>query len=1057
MKTKLSGILTLLLAFVVQVTFAQDRTITGTVSDETGPLPGVSVLINGTTVGAETDFDGNYSIQASSGDQLRYSFVGMATVLKAVGNQNVINVTLIDDDNILDEVVVTAYGTQTKESLTGSITQIKAVEFAKVPSGNAMTGLTGKVSGVQIFSNSGQPGSAPIVRFRGIGSLNGSSSPLYVVDGVPFLESITTINPNDIESMSFVKDAAAAALYGSRGANGVVIITTKKGKAGKVRFNLDIKSSFTNRAVKDYDVITNSSDYFVAYHRMLKNNEILLNGLSIDDAGVKASNDLLDGVLGLVYNPYGGDRTTLVSPSGEFRGGTPLWEDDWRDYLFESTGNIQTIYLSASGGTEKSSYFFSLGHENNEGYNINTGFKRSTIKANIETSITDNIKTGITLNYTNREQTGTLTNNITGNFAWARNIAPIYPVFARDHNTGTVVTDNNGNSLWDWADVQSPNAVGGRPFNGFSNPHALQTLNVNKSVRDNLSSRAFVSFKFLKDFKFTYNLGYELANYNTTDYTNKQVGSASSSDIAGRLTEEFGRGTTFTNQQLLNWTKSFGNHSFDVLVGHESSKYEFKNLEASLRKQFLTGDLSPDLFAVPDGNEAILGEFREYNLEGYFSRLMYDFNNKYYINLSYRKDGSSVFHPDNRWGDFYGAGAAWRVSQEDFMQNVDWVSEFKLKASFGQQGNDVVFYPGTVSRNYSPYLDQWGVVKNGTEFDIEKTVFGNKDLTWETSNNFNVGFELGFLDNRLYIESEYFVRKITDLIHNRELPASTGFPSVPENVMDMENKGVELMISYQIIRKADFTWDFSINATHYKNEITKMVPNKEHLDNGRYRWTLGGSAYDYYMREYVGINPENGNAIWNTDKETDPNTGDPTNGVTEDYSVATEFLIGETALSDVFGGFSTNLVYKNFDFGLDFSFQMGGYAYDEIYNDGFDGGIGYNFHKDYTKTWAWDNKGATLPRIDNDSRNFNQFSDFYLEKSDYLSLDNISIGYSIPKNTINKIGLSNVRIYGNANNVGLWTVSDRQGFDPRQRVTGANNAVRYATLKTFTLGLTINF
>ncbi|MEN8250926.1 MAG: TonB-dependent receptor [Bacteroidota bacterium] len=1057
MKTKFNGVLTLFLAFVVQFTFAQEKTISGNVTDETGPLPGVSILIEGTTQGTETDFDGNYTITAKTGDVLRFSFVGMTTVTKMIGTEDVINVSMVTEANTLDEVVVTAYGTQKKESLTGSITEIKSDEFVKVASGNAVAGLTGKVAGVQIFSNSGQPGEAPIVRFRGIGSLNGSSNPLYVVDGVPFAESITTINPNDIESMSFVKDASAAALYGNRGANGVVIITTKKGKLGKMNVTLDFKSSITDRAIKDYDVITNSAEYFEAYHKMLKNNEIVLNGLSAEEAGIKASNDLLDGELGLIYNPYGGDRTSLVDPSGNFMGGTPLWEDDWRDYLFNNNGDIQNTYLSVSGGSENTKYFFSLGHEDNKGYNINTGFKRTTVKSNIEASITDHFKTGATLNYTNRKQKGTLTNNITGNFAWVRNIAPIYPVYARDHNTGDVVTDDRGNKLWDWADVISPNAVAGRPFNGFSNPHALQTLNVNERVRDNFSGKAFISYDFFNDFNFTYNFGYDLASYNLTNYTNKLVGSASSTDIAGRLNEEYGRGTTLTNQQLLSWKKNIDLHNFDVLLGHESSKYGYKNLDVDLKRQFLTGDLSPDLFALPDGTDAILGEYREYDLEGYFSRLMYNFDNKYYINGSFRRDGSSVFHPDNRWGNFYGAGVAWRVSQENFMDDADWVNELKLKASFGQQGNDIVYYPNTATRNYAPYLDQWAIVKNGDAFDIEKDVFGNKDLTWETSNNFNVGFELGLFENRLTIESEYFIRKISDLIHNRELPSSTGFPSVPENVMDMENNGFEMLISYQAINTQDMQLSFNFNATHYTNEITKMVPNKEHIDNGRYRWTIGGSAYDYYMRKFVGVNPENGNAIWETDLEIDPATEEPTNGVTESYSVATEYLLGKTALPDVYGGFSTNFVYKNFDFGMDFSFQIGGYAYDAIYNDGFDGGIGYNFHKDYEKTWTWDNTTATLPRIDTNTENWNQFSDFYLEEADYFSLNNISIGYTIPEDTTNKVGISKVRIYGNANNIGLWTASDRQGFDPRQRVAGDNNAVRYAALKTFTLGLTLNF
>jgi len=1062
--------LTLLLALIVQFTFAQEKQISGTVSDETGPLPGVSIIIKGTSTGSETDFDGNYTINAKLGDVLTFNFVGMNIASKTVGASNKIDVKMTSS-NLLDEVIVTAYGTQKKESLTGSITEIKSEEFGKVASGNAVTGLTGKVAGVQVFSNSGQPGEEPIVRFRGIGSLNGSSAPLYVVDGVPYAESITNINPNDIASMSFVKDASAAALYGNRGANGVIIITTKKGKSGKLNVTLDLKTSITDRAVKDYQVITDPGEYFEAYHKMLKNNEIVVGGSSVKDAGTFATAELLDGDLGLVYNPFGGDRTNLVDPvTGKIREGTALWQDDWRDYLFESYSGVQTAYLSISGGTENTNYFLSLGNEKNDGYNINTGFKRTTLKTNIETNITDNFKAGLSLNYSNREQTGTLTNNITGNFAWARNIAPIYPVYAKDHATGETVRNSKGEAMWDWADVKSPNALAGRPWSGFSNPHALQTLNVNKSIRDNFSSKVFASYTFFKDFNFTYNLTYDLADHNLTDYTNKIVGSASSLDIGGRLRERYARRTTVTDQQLLNWKKTFADtHNLNILLGHEATNRKSKDIDVNLRQQFLNDDLSPDLFAVPDGVTAVTGGNYEYKLEGYFARVMYDYDGRYYLNGSFRRDGSSVFHKDNRWGNFYGIGGAWRVSNENFMSNVSWLNELKLKSSFGQQGNDIVYYdlpydPETElpTRNYAPYVDQWEVVQNGDFFDIGKTVLGNKDLTWETSTNFNIGFDAKLFNNRLTIESEYFVRKITDLLHNRPLPSSTGLPSIPENVMDMENRGVEIYVAYDIIRADDLFWSVNLNATSYKNEITKLVPGKDFIDNDEYRWTNGGTAYDYYIRDYVGINPENGNAIWKTDIEMveDPNDSSlqiPTNGVTEDYAVATQYLLGKSALPDVYGGFSTNIEYKNFDFGIDLSFQIGGYAYDAIYNDTFDGEIGKNLHKDFSKTWTWDNTTASLPRVDTNTRNWSQFSDFFLEKSDYISLNNISFGYKLPQNTIENIGLSSVRFYANANNLALWTASGREGFDPRQQVSGGNNSVRYAALKTFTLGVNLNF
>ncbi len=1054
MRTKFNGILTLLLALVVQISFAQDRTISGTVSDETGPLPGVTILKKGTTQGTETDFDGNFTIKAKTGDVLVFSFVGMKTAEKTVGSSNQINVVL-ETDNLLEEVVVTAYGTQKKESLTGSIAEVKSEEFTKVASGNAVSGLAGKVAGVQIYTNSGQPGAAPTVRFRGIGSLTGSSNPLYVVDGVPFNESITSINPNDIESMSFLKDAAAAALYGNRGANGVIIITTKKGKSGKVKVNLDLKTSFTDRAISDYNVMTSPGEYYEAYHRMLKNNAIAA-GSSEADAGMIASQNLIDGAEGLIYNTIGGDRTSVVDPvTGQFRGGNNLWTGDWNDKLFSNTSGVRSAFLSISGGSENTNYYLSLGHEDSDGYNVNTGFRRYTFKTTLDAQVTDALKIGTTLNYANRLSKGTLTNNITGNFAWVRNIAPIYPVFAVDHATGELALDDKGQKQWDWADVSSPNAAGGRPYSGFSNPHALQTLNINESLRDNFYTRAFATLSLLDGLDFTYNFGIDLANYNVTNYTNKIVGSGVAP--GGRITELYGRSMTTTNQQLLNWKKTLNDkHNIDLLLGHESSEYGDKFLRADKKRQFLSYDTSIDLFAENDGAGSVDGGPTEYNLEGYFARLNYDFDNKYYINGSFRRDGSSVFHPDNRWGNFWGAGAAWRISNENFMSDVSWINELKLKSSIGSQGNDIVYYPGTATRNYAPYEDQYSVVSDGTTFSPEKTVFGNKDLKWETSTNFNAGFELNMFNNRLRIESEYFVRKISDLIFNRPLPNSTGFPSVPENVMDMENRGFEVAIGYDIITNENLTWTVDFNATHYKNEITKLAPGREFIDNGIYRWTKGGSAYDFFIRDFVGVNPENGHAIWATDKEFEADGTTPTEGTTEDSSVAEQMLLGKSALPDVYGGLSTTLTYKNFDFAIDLNYQFGGHSYDYIYDDGFTGEVGRNFNRDFNNTWGYDNTTASLPRVYDGTTSYRS-SDLFLRKSDYISLNNLVIGYTLPQDITDKIGLSKLRVYALGNNLALWTADGTQGFDPRASVTGNNNSVRYSTLKTYTLGVNINF
>jgi hypothetical protein len=403
------------------------------------------------------------------------------------------------------------------------------------------------------------------------------------------------------------------------------------------------------------------------------------------------------------------------------------------------------------------------------------------------------------------------------------------------------------------------------------------------------------------------------------------------------------------------------------------------------------------------------------------------------------------------------------------MENVDWISRLKIKSSIGQQGNDIVYYPDSVDRdgflvrNYAPYLDQWGATSDGKTFELSLQFLGNKDLKWETSTNFNVGFELALFDNKLSLETEYFVRKITDLIFNRPLPNSSGLPSVPENVMDMKNTGIEALVTYTIISNDNLTWTASLNATHYKNTITELAPGRSFIEpdgtlfSARYRWEVGRSAYDFYMRKFTSVNPKNGNARWYTSKEFEADgTTKVVNNETEDYSHADEIFLDKSSLPKINGGFSTSLNYKNFDLSVDLSYQFGGFAYDAIYDDGLSGDRGKNFHRDFSKTWTFDNTEASLPRVFDGSNNYS-FSDLFIEKSDFVSLNDIVLGYTIPHNTAQKIGVEKIRLYALGNNLAMWTRSNRKGFDPRQRISGSNNSVRYPTLKTFSLGLNINF
>ncbi|HEY5688841.1 MAG TPA: SusC/RagA family TonB-linked outer membrane protein, partial [Yeosuana sp.] len=764
MKTKFSGILTLLLAFVVQLTFAQEKTISGTITDNSGiPLPGVNVIIKGTTKGAQSDFDGKYSINASVGDILLFSYVGMKEAQKTVGASNTISVTMTEDIATLEEVVVVAYGTQKKEALTGSVGIIESEVLEKITNSNVIQGIAGKVAGVQVINNSGQPGAAPTVRIRGIGSINASSDPLYVVNGVPFQGDINSINSSDIDSFTVLKDAAAAALYGSRGSNGVIIITTKKGTRNATTVNLDVSTIYTTRAAKDYNVITEPGMYYEAHFLAMKNFLINRGETPTDAANIAAENMVQDNAntgFSLGYNNYDVPDNQIIDPlTGKLNpSANLLYHDDWNDYMFNNSFSTKT-FLSVTGGDDTSKYYFSIGHQNDKAYTIKSNFERVTANMSLEKTIKENLTIGGTLNYAHSIQNVPDQGGYAGAFTWTRSIAPIYPIFGYNLD-GSPVLDSNGVQVYDYGDGQTGTPQI-RRYAAFANPYATTLLDIKRRTTDNLNGNVFLKYDFLNDFSFRYNLSGDLRIRQGVSFDTPLGGDAYG--VEGRSTPSSWRDFTVSHQQLLTWNKSFGNHDIDILIGHESADEAYVYLDAQKTKFLLPNETILDYgvnFQYISNNEF------DYRIEGYLSRINYDYNDKYFFNASYRRDASSVFHPDNRWGDFYGAGVAWRVSQEEFLNDSSWLNEFKLKASFGQQGNDRILYSDNSGRNYIAYEDQYFVSNNNGNIGLSLQYQGNKDLTWETSTNFNVGFDLALFNNRISLGAEYFKREVTDLLFN---------------------------------------------------------------------------------------------------------------------------------------------------------------------------------------------------------------------------------------------------------------------------------------------------
>lgn len=1052
MKTKFNGILTLLLAFVVQFSFAQQKTISGTVSDDSGGLPGVSVLIKGTTTGTETNFDGKYSIKAKVGDVLVFTYLGYKTVEKTVAAANTIDVTMIEGGEVLDEVVVVAYGTQSKESLTGSVGTVKTDDLELVRQSNVVQGIVGKVAGVQVINNSGQPGAAPTVRIRGVGSINASSAPLFVVNGVPFQGSITSINQSDIESFSVLKDAAATSLYGSRGANGVIIITTKKGKKGQLSFNADFSTTYSTRATKDYDVITDPRQFYEGHFLAMKNFLINQGNSAADAATIAADNLIIDNAaLGyqLGYNITDVPNNQVIDPlTGQFNpNANILYQEAWSDFLFSDSFSNRS-FISATGGSENSRVYFSLGHEKNNAFLVNSNFERVTANFSIEQNYKDKFKLGGTINYAHTYQNIPDQGGIAGAFSWSRSIGPIYPVFGYNLD-GTPVLDSNGNQVFDFGD-----GTGGTPqirnYGSFANPYATALNDIKKRTVDNLNAQAFMEFSFLEDFKFRYNLSADLFSRHLISFDTGIGGDAG--NVSGRSTPSATRNFVVTHQQLLTWDKIYGKHSFNALLGHESSYQRNTFLSASK-----TTFLLPNETVLDQGIniQSVTNNEFEYSVEGYFSRLNYNYDSKYYVNLSYRRDASSVFSPDARWGNFYGAGAAWRISQEDFLEDVSWLNELKFKTSIGQVGNDRIFYPGTTNRNYLAYEDQYTVTNNNGAFGLSLTYQGNDNLTWETSTNFNVGFEVAVLDNNLSIDFEYFSRKVDDLLFNTPQPPSSGLPSFPENVGDMKNTGFEFDINANIINKDDFQLSFNFNGTTFQNEVTALP--RDFIDSGVFRYEVGRSIFEYFRREFAGVNPANGAALFY--KDILDGSGNPTGEreLTENFSEATEYFLGKESTPDLYGGFGMNVRYKNWNLGLNFAYQVGGYGRDNTYFGLLSGSAGTNYHKDlFTETWTVDNTTASLPVVvPNNDLNYYNGSSLQLIDASYLSLQDINLSYDFSTDLTQKLGIDGLRIYTTINNVYLW--SKRQGYDPRLSFTGTNGNANFSLVRNATLGVNLKF
>lgn len=1054
----------------IGLAFAQLQTFNGVVLSETDgePVIGASVQVKGTTQGTITDFDGKFSIIADKGGILVVSFIGMQTVEVPVAQD--LKIVLSENTSELDEVMVVAFGTTTKKSFTGSASVVKSDDIVKRQTSNVTNSLSGQVAGVQGVSTDGAPGAVTKIRIRGIGSINADNSPLYVVDGVPADDNtIATLNNNDIESITVLKDAASNALYGARGANGVVLITTRRGNTQDAQITIDAKWGSNSREVPTYSVMTDPAMYYETFYQGLYNSQYLA-GQSSAYSHEYANTYLLDpknGGLGYqVYTVPSGQR--LIGRNGKLNpnatlgyndGSNYYLPDSWYGELFNSNNLRQEYNLSVSGSTDKINYFASAGYLDDSGIIENSDYQRFTSRVNVDYQAKKWLKIGTAMSYAHADQkyptdqTSDDAASSSGNLFFVSNfMAPVYPLYIRNAD-GSVAHDANGYTMYDYGDGVSVAAGTQRPFMSQSNPASAIALDKSKYTNDMFTGKWYATIEFYKGLKATANVG---VNYFSSRYqqtTNPYYGQYATS--GGLAYVESDRYLTVNQQYMLTYNNRFaGLHNVDLLLGYENYQYTESAVYGQKTKLF-----SPDIAEV---SNAILSPLtgsltHHYATQGILAQAKYDYDSKYYFSASYRRDASSRFAKEHRWGNFWSVGAAWDINSESWMEPAkDVVNLLKLKVSYGAQGNDNLL-TGDGKVNYYLYTDQYEVSENNGAFATTLTYKGNNDITWETSYNLNAGIDFAIFDERLSGTIEGFQRRTVDMLYYKPVPSSLGYSTLPVNIGSVSNAGLDLELHGVPVRTKNVTWTIFANMTYFKNKILQLSPelNGQWI-SGNYIYKEGESLYNFYLRKYAGVDPSTGKSLWYQDiTDAEGNVTGLT--VTDVWSNATQYETGDI-LPKVYGGFGTSLDAYGLDFSVSFAYQLGGRIYDDGYrmlmHSGNSSFAGQNWHTDILNAWTPENTDTDVPRVDAADLYTNSSSDRWLISSNYLNLQNITLGYTLPAKWTRKIKVEKLRIYGVADNVAL--VSARKGLDPRQSYT-TSSMNTYASMRSISGGLSITF
>jgi TonB-linked SusC/RagA family outer membrane protein len=998
-----------LMAFVsINLLQAQTVQITGLVtsSEDGSPIPGVSIIVKGTTIGAATDIDGMYSISVpQSATTLVFSFVGMTPQEIEIAGRTVVNVVLTSDLVTLDEIVITGYSTRRKDINSSAVTVVGGETLKQlVPSTSIDNMLQGKAPGVEVTSRNGKPGQTASVKIRGALSLNvvgaDRSQPLYVIDGIFVSEEhLNVLNPNDIESMTVLKDASAAAIYGSRGANGVVVITTKQGKKGEGTIEYTFRNGTASKIKDPFEMM--NTEQFIQYYDAARTAQ----GASV----------LTDA-----------QKTLYLSR-----------DHNWQDDILTNATTASHAF-SISGGSESSNYFLSAGYDKNEGIVQKLkGFERYSARFKLTTDVNKRLKVGVNASFANTHSDEIRDrNNVQNPIRAMYDYLPFDPVYRLDADNNFIL-DENGNKIFNTT------------TNGFAILEALEN-NIEFTQQNMFLASAFANLKIIEGLSYNSRYSANYRQFKRESYVkpgsilDQIVGSPSA---PGSKIDNGNQQFSFSWLNELSYEKSIGLHSFNTSVFSEYSKGTLHSYSLGSRGYASSLLTTQDNSSEPTQATTTKSDYAMFSLAWL---LDYDFDGKYLGSASFRRDGASRFGADTRYGNFWSASIGWNLAKEDFLADLSWLNDLKTTVSYGTLGSWNI--PNYASQGYYSFGSY-----NAQTSAIIRTTVGNAGLTWETEKTSNFGVEVAALNKRVNFNVDYFIKTRTDFLFSNTLSYETGGYSQYINAGEMKSKGLELSINGDIFRTQNFRWNVGANATFMNYKIVELNEQEQLIVSSISMLKPGETPYSFYLVRYDGVDPVNGDAMY-LDKD-----GNRTNVFSATNAVMIE---GKSPLPKGFGGFNSYVMYKGFDLSADFSFKYGHYIYNYMASNMLSDGMNYTRNHRVDALDYWKAPGDDkLPRLRSNS---NQTSTRFLQDGSYLRFRNVTLGYNIPSKWISKAGLSRGRVFLQGQNLFTWTkfegdpeISIGSGETQlgvnQEFVPGLFALYSYPALRTFMFGIDLKF